>query len=235
GGAHPTMSQAECVNTGIVASQYGAINQCVSSQCSGIFGGNPQLKPEESDTKSFGAVFTPTFLPGFSLTVDWFDIQVKNVIQVLPAAVTLRTCADSPSATLTVNGATTTYCSLIQRQAVSGQLFGAGGDVINPTINAGLLHTSGVDLEADYRVRLSDWHLGDNGSLTFNFVGTKLDKLTTVEPGVGGQYDCAGLFGTTCGTPSPTWRHKFRVSWISPWNFTLSGQWRFISGSSLDF
>src|SRR6202012_5794663 len=57
-GTSPAFTAAQCAATGVLAGQYGSITQCVSSQCAGVTGGNPALKPEDSDTKSFGAVFT---------------------------------------------------------------------------------------------------------------------------------------------------------------------------------
>ena len=232
-GSTPAFSAAQCANTGVGPTQFGSVVQCVSSQCNIVSGGNPELKPETSDTKSFGAVFTPSFLPGFNLSVDWFDINVRGVIQVLPLAVALDTCAQSPTATLTVEGQTATYCSLIKRDPNTGQLFGAG--FVNlPTVNAGLLHTEGVDLESNYRINVSDWGMGDHGSLVFNLVGTYTEKLFTQEPGLGGSFDCAGLFGTTCGQPTPKWRHKLRVTWVTPWTVSLSAQWRYMSGAKLD-
>ena len=132
------------------ASQYGNIIQCVSSQCNEQSGSSLDLMPETSTTKSFGAVFTPTFFPGFNLSVDWFDINVKGVITTLPLAVVLDTCANSPTAIAT---GSQTYCSLIHRDPVTGQLFG-NGFVSLPIVNAGLLHTEGVDMEGNYRVNL---------------------------------------------------------------------------------
>jgi outer membrane receptor protein involved in Fe transport len=82
--------------------------------------------------------------------------------------------------------------------------------------------------------------MGDIGGLSFNFVGTWMKNLVAepVPPGLsgGGQtYDCAGLYGLTCGTPVPKWRHKLRVTWTTPWNLGLSVNWRHMSGVSLDF
>ncbi len=240
---------AQCENTHVTAAQYGngqlapglggsaggtdIIPQCISSQCDITSGGNPELAPETSNTKSVGFVFTPTFLPGFNLTVDWFDIKVQGAIGTISLTTALTTCANSPTA-VAFGGAT--YCSLIHRDTSAlnpGAIFGSG--FVNlPLLNANELHTSGVDMEANYRVNLSDWGMGDHGSLAFNMVGTYTETLYTAEPG-GNAFDCAGLYGTTCGTPTPKWRHKLRVTWITPWNLTLSGQWRYISGTSLDF
>jgi outer membrane receptor protein involved in Fe transport len=41
-------------------------------------------------------------------------------------------------------------------------------------------------------------------------------------------YDCAGLFGVTCQTVNPRWRHIFRASWLSPWNVDLAATWRYL-------
>jgi outer membrane receptor protein involved in Fe transport len=75
---------------------------------------------------------------------------------------------------------------------------------------------------------------GDMGSLTFLFNGTYLKNLITVLPD-GTQFDCAGLYGVTCGTPSPKWRHQLRATWNTPWNMQLSAAWRYYGSGKLDF
>ena len=68
--------------------------------------------------------------------------------------------------------------------------------------------------------------LAGMGQLDFTLNGTLLRKLTN-EPITGlGTYDCAGLFGASCGTPSPKCRHKLRTTWTTPWNMGLSATWR---------
>ena len=47
--------------------------------------GNPDLKPEKADTWNIGAVFTPTFIPGFSVSADYFRIDVGDAIGSLSA------------------------------------------------------------------------------------------------------------------------------------------------------
>ena len=42
--------------------------------------GNPNLQPEKSDTLGLGAVYQPSFLPGFAVSFDYFDIKVKDGI-----------------------------------------------------------------------------------------------------------------------------------------------------------
>ena len=120
------------------------------------------------------AVFTPTFLPGFNLSVDWFDIDVKGVITTGCRLVVLDTCATNPT------GHRHGLADLLQpdplrpeRPAVRHRLRSACRS------STFCLSTppAGVDMEANYRANLSDWGMGDHGSLVFNLVGTYTEKL----------------------------------------------------------
>ena len=62
-----------------------------------ISGSNPNLNEEKSDSYTVGAVITPRFLPGFSLTADYYDITVKGVIVSLSAQTIVNNCYDSPN------------------------------------------------------------------------------------------------------------------------------------------
>ena len=222
-GSSPTFTLTQCELTGVTAAQYGHIPQCVSGQCGLISGGNPDLLPETGKTYSFGFVITPTFFRGFSLSADYFNIEVDNAVTTLPAQQILAGCATE---------GISADCTLISRNPI-GLLFGTGA-VKSLDFNAASLKTTGVDVNADYRTSLSDWHLGDFGSIDFNFTGTYVHTLSTTRVGIG-TYDCDGLYGVTCGTPTPKWRHQFRINWTTPWNLTLSAAWRYLSPTSLDF
>jgi outer membrane receptor protein involved in Fe transport len=236
-GPAPAFTAAQCFNTvvhsnpGVTAAQfasnfYGHITQCISGQCGTILGGNPNLKPETATTFSYGLVITPSFFRGFSVSVDYFNIKVDNGITTLPLNLILNSCA------LQNNPVT---CALINRDpndklALFGGL-GAGG-VIQTNVNASSIRTSGIDVNADYRTSFSDWGMGDWGGLSLSFTGTYVHDLVTSFPGE--SYNCAGLFGVTCGTPTPKWRHQMRLNWTTPWNLTLSAAWRYISPTNLD-
>jgi outer membrane receptor protein involved in Fe transport len=230
-GAAPKFTAAECLLTGVPLANYGEVPKCVSGQCGAVFSGNLDLKPETGKTFSAGFVFTPTFFRGFSFSFDYFDINVSNAITTIPMRVAIDACALQGLAA---------DCALINRDASTG--FGLTGAAVPGTLgsyvlqqpqNAESLITRGFDINMDYRTSLADWHMGDMGSLDFNFTGTYVNTLKTTFPGA--TYDCAGLYGTTCGTPAPRWRHQFRISWVTPWNLTLSMNWRYIGATSLDF
>jgi iron complex outermembrane receptor protein len=242
-GSAPSLTAAECYNTikdtlakdhitlteaSFAKNVYGTIPTCPASQCGNFAGGNTSLKPEQADTVSVGFVLTPSFVHNLTVTVDFFNIVVNQAIITLPATTLLRNCAVLDSAF---------DCSNISRDAAEGySIFGGegAGSVTTPLVNGSKLSTDGVDIQADYRLRLDDVGLQDAGSLDFNLNGTYTATLTTFLPD-GTGYDCVGLYGLVCTLPTPKWRHELRATWDSPWKLQLSANWRFIGSSSLDF
>jgi outer membrane receptor protein involved in Fe transport len=200
--------------------QYGHIVECPSDTCSALSGGNRALKPETANTYTAGIVFTPKFLRRFSLSVDYYNIKVKDYISSMAPSLIMGQCAQTGDPY---------FCGLFKRDARSGALFGQNaGYVISTTMNTGYLKTSGLDFNADYTVGL-----GKAGSLNMNLVGTYLlNQIAQPVPGLG-SYDCNGLFGYTCGQPSPTWRHVARFTWMTPTDTVLSLSWRHIGGTRL--
>ncbi len=240
-GAAPTASLAACIPTfqpkgaslaqatAAATAAYGTITQCPASQCTQLTSGNTNLAPEKTDTITAGVVLTPkeSFARGFTMTVDVFDIKVYNVIEAgFGGQTTLNAC---------VATGLPVYCQNIHRDG-QGDLFGSQGYVINTEINSGFLHTQGIDLQADYTLRPNDYFSGPNvGKFSLDVVGTYTNRLTT-QPATGGPtYECVGRFGSTCGTPTPRWRSKTRLTWSAPVvPVTLSFQWRYIGGTNPD-
>lgn len=62
-----------------------------------VSGSNPNLTSEKSDSYTVGAVLRPRFVPGLSLTVDYYKIDVKGIIASLTAQQILNSCYDLPS------------------------------------------------------------------------------------------------------------------------------------------
>ena len=61
----------------------------------GTFGGNPDLENEVADSWTVGAILSPPFVPGFTLSVDWISISISNEIASLTATDIMRACFDS--------------------------------------------------------------------------------------------------------------------------------------------
>ncbi|HEY5106406.1 MAG TPA: TonB-dependent receptor [Caulobacteraceae bacterium] len=205
---------------------------CPAAQCTALFGGNPNLTPEIADTYTFGIVFQPTFFRGFTMSVDYFDIDIKNLIGAYGASTIVNKCLSSYDTTTNTESANGQFfCNLIHRDPLTGSIVGPGGFVTNTNVNTGFLHTRGIDVEANYRTTLADLHIGDYGGLALSFNGTYTDEYVFQPSPRIGQYDCVGLYGATCGTPTPRWRHKARITWETPFdNLAISLQWRYISG-----
>jgi len=115
----------------------------------------------------------------------------------------------------------------------ANQIYG-GGFVDLRSQNLISLKTRGVDVEGNYNTDLADFGMSDSGSLSINMIGTYVDTLTTTATPLSDPIDCVGVYGKTCGTPTPKWRHKLRVTWTSPWDFSLSLNWRHIGSVDLE-
>ncbi len=203
---------------------------CPASQCNQETGGNVNLKPETSDTRSFGIVLTPTFFQGFTATVDYFDIKVDGFISGISPTLTLAECYGA-SATAASQAF---FCPFVHRDPGTHSIHTPAGFVAATNANTGFLSTKGFDFEVNYQADLDDWGMTGDGSLSFNLIGTLLNSLVTEPlPGLG-SYDCVKLYGTVCGTPNPRWRHKFRITWSSPWDVDFSVDWRHMSSVSFD-
>ena len=96
GGVHPGGDELACaalteVRTAIGDATYQPypVNPCqVSSQYQVLLGSNPNLEPEESKNWGAGVVFSPT--PNFSVALDYYDIEISNIIATLPRALNVR-------------------------------------------------------------------------------------------------------------------------------------------------
>lgn len=223
-GPAQTATLAQCVATGVPAPQYGsAALDSPAGQYNFLQGGFIGLEPEESDTFTLGFVFTPSFLPRFVLSVDYYDIEVTNLISTFGSENTINECYFNSDAAA---------CSRINRNAL-GQLWIGDGFVEDLNTNIGGLSTSGVDISASYGLDLADFGMDGFGGLNFNFVGTWLESLVT-DTGTGLVYDCVGQFVSSCGTPNPEWRHRARIGWSTPWDgIELAATWRHYSSVTM--
>jgi iron complex outermembrane recepter protein len=197
-----------CINSGVPAGLVGTIQ--ANQQTQQIAGGNPDLEPEVADTYSVGAVWTPAFLPGFALTIDYFDIEVKDAIASFGggAANVLSVCYGPR-----VNGnPASPYCQAINRLA-NGSIFA----VSVQDRNVAVVKTEGIDIAMSYRFDVADLGLGDWGSLQFKTLYTNTWELTTIPDEISTPIKCADKFGTRCnnGGTGITPRHKLHttVNW----------------------
>jgi outer membrane receptor protein involved in Fe transport len=212
-GSNPWQVNAAQANSGALESPAGQYNY--------LQGGEPSLQPEQAKTLTVGFVATPTFLPGFSASLDYYDIEITDAISQVGASVTMQLCylqGDQDA------------CSKIHRND-NGQLWVGTGNVVDLNTNIGGVTTSGYDVAMSY-----GFDMGTYGSLNLSMNGTYLDSFN-VDP-VGNaayEYDCVGKYGNDCFTPTPEWRHRLRASWATPVDgLDLNATWRYMGSVDLD-
>ena len=209
----PIATLEACARTGVTAAQYGNIFDVISGQTQSLTGGNPELTPEEADTVTFGLVWTPAFVEGLTLSVDYFDITVDETISSgIPAQAILDNCLATGDAT---------FCNLITR-APSGTLaagtFGVGFQQTN--LNIAQLETNGIDFQATYGFEFGNY------SVNLDYAATIVDTLDTVPFAGSDPIECAGFFGGACGSPNPEYRHRVVSTLKTPWDVDIVGTWR---------
>ena len=173
-----------------------------SSSVQGVVGGNPDLEPEEADTLTLGVVFTPTFIPGLSMAVDYYDVEISNAINTFTAQSTIENCFDiaQPNA----------FCNGLTRQASPNPNFnGRITGFQQFSLNVASYVTSGYDFSFRYDLRPERFGIQrDIGRFAFSLVGNKLEELTFIEvPGAEPDEDL-GEVG------SPEWQATFDATWF---------------------
>jgi len=220
--ATPVASAAACANTGVTAAQYGQVPDIISGQTQGIFGGNPNLSPESSDTYTFGVVFTPEVTPGLSVSLDYFDISVDDAIVAgLGSQTILDNCLETGAAV---------FCNLITRDGAGSLLpSGPGNGFLLTNVNAASITTRGVDAQVNYTFDVGA------GDVALQYAGTYLTD-SDFTPFLGADtVRCAGEFVGQCGQPTAQYRHRAMGTWNTPvegLNTTLV--WRHFGGVDND-
>lgn len=115
-----------------------------------VSGSNPALKAETSYSLTVGAVLQPRFIPGFDATIDYFDINVKNVIATPTAQLIVNSCYDQGTFCnlFTRNGAGTGPNGEVPGQIIQGSLLGI-------PLNFANLKRRGVDVQVTYNHALA--------------------------------------------------------------------------------
>lgn len=219
----PEATLEQCMLTGMTPEQYGNVPQNPAAQYNGLLGGSRSLKPEKSDTISFGLIFQPSFAPNWMLSLDYFDIQIDEAISDLDGG-----NADA-YITQCVQTGDPVFCSRIQRDPLGSLWIQPSGFIVDTSANIGSLGAEGIDLQTTYRF--------DAGEHRFNFdlVGSYvLSAETELVKGLG-KFDCVGLFGGTCGVPVPEWRHSLRTTWGTPWyGLAVTLTWRYLGSVDVE-
>ena len=217
-----TATDYGCLAQGLVVGQSPTANP--AGQYNGLLGGNPNLDPEKATTKTVGVVFQPSFVPRLAVTIDYWNINLKDAIQGFGADSILSACVNQSTATFTAPA-----CALINRDPAGSLWLTSGGSVTDLPNNEGKIKTDGIDINTSYSRKI-----GNIGTLSSNFNGTYLMHYK-VDNGLTEEYDCAGLYGSVCSgasvasaAPMPKWRSKSRITLTMPSGIGVSLQMRYV-------
>ena len=132
----------------------------LTARFNGVSGGNPALDVETADTTTYGVVIMPSFAPGFTLSIDYWDVAIDQAIAAVSSDDILKGCYDSN------NYPNLDFCSAFTRRGDGGLNFLETG-----TINFAKLEAEGVDVSASY-----DWAMGEN-EFRVSLVGSRQKRL----------------------------------------------------------
>lgn len=128
-------AKARCRTEGVAAGGYRQDN----TQIRITVGGNPNLAPETSISKTLGLVYSPSFIEGFNVALDWWEIEIEDAITTIGAGGIIQQCLDS--------GGASPLCSLYTRRA-DGNI----ETLLNTTTNIGGSRVEGYDMTVTYNM-----------------------------------------------------------------------------------
>ncbi|KQZ62374.1 hypothetical protein ASD67_12540 [Sphingopyxis sp. Root1497] len=166
---------AACTGTASAPVLDGPWVNCLARSFSTSFtsGGNSALNVEKGKSLTLGAVFEPSFLPGFNFTVDYYKIKVDSLIAAPSLANLLSLCFDdaSPYASnpfCSVTGADPT--GLYPRDPATGLFADFAAQVGG--VNFAAQKTEGIDFDVQYRRTFDNGH-----RVSFRAIATHLLRL----------------------------------------------------------
>jgi outer membrane receptor protein involved in Fe transport len=193
--------RAVCLAQGAPTFTIGNIPQPTAGQGNATSGGNLNLKPEKSNSWTIGAVLQPDFIPGFSLSVDYYNIKITGAITTPTSDDAIQACFGAPTGgnySPAAGAENSLACTVIRRNPLTGGL--AGDPVAVPGLllaltNLGTIKTDGVDVTMNYNSDLGF------AKLALSFAGnwTKSSKFKASP--ASDFRECVGLFSSSCGSP----------------------------------
>ncbi len=165
--------------------------------------GNPNLKPEVAQDLGLGVVVQPTFFPGFQASFDYYKIDISGAVNSPSSQQLLTLCFQGNQ----------TACGTFTRTGSGATAF------INFTIqpqNFAKEKAKGYDIEASYRLPLSQVNSDWDGNLAVRFLATHyIDYI--IDPGLPGllvlNYAGVNTGGQNSGSGIPSWRWDSNITY----------------------
>ena len=203
-------TQANCLAAGVPA---GGAEQ-PTTQLRSLVGGNPYLSPEEGQNATFGIVYTPSQIENFSVSVDFWEIELENIFSSIGVSTVLSRCyiesAQQDDA----------FCSFIERTAAGGLQ-----TVRTSQVNSAQNNVSGVDLVVNYTFDVENY-----GSFRTAFDMTYYTKDEFAQSATSTPSESFGWYD---GAADFRWRANASVLWDYN-DFTTSLNFRFLDDNKDD-
>ncbi|WP_220771275.1 TonB-dependent receptor domain-containing protein, partial [Shewanella sp. MBTL60-007] len=154
--------------------------------------GNPDLKAETSNDYTVGAVYTPSYLDGFSITVDYWAFEIDDAINYIGVDTAVRYCYDSESLD-------NIYCDLFTRDATTGDII----DFVQSPVNSASFNVKGLDIEGQYDIPTDSF-----GDFRIHVIATYLEQWEYNPTGF--EEDLQVDVGEYT---DPRWKAMFSLGW----------------------
>ncbi|AEG11370.1 TonB-dependent receptor [Shewanella baltica] len=154
---------------------------------------DPDLKPEESESYTAGLVYSPSYVDGMSVTLDYWRFKVDNAIARMDTQAGLDACHRFQTTGDTTGAAS---CEIFK--------IGANGDLDNLTnalTNVGTQDTSGVDFNLAYSFELIglDWKVNNDTTYLVNFEQDGKKYTGTIDGNFGAYARVRNNFSLSAG------------------------------------
>jgi outer membrane receptor protein involved in Fe transport len=177
--------------------------------------GNLGLEPEKADNMGAGVVLTPSFLPNFNFSADYWRIDISQAIGTINSQQQFDLCYQGLQQ----------FCSFITPDPSTLSAAPNNYVIVNSPVNLASQKASGIDFEASYRFNLGDLVSGWAGNLDLRYLGTNYIKNVTdnrVAPPV-----------DQVGASLPKWNHHLTATYTYD-QFKASLTGRAISAGVID-
>lgn len=198
-----------CIDTGVSAGTVDTFVATPGAQAFITVTGNPNLKPEKSDTFTVGAVFQAA---GFTGSIDYYNIKIKDTIFSPDVNEIIASCYGYNNINSGLDSSSPYCAGLFRSNNNIAAIFlppELGGDPATgyfQAVNQGSVKTSGIDVQLGYR--LPTPFINEDSALNMNLLLNYLIDFKNV--GLGGlKTDYAGsasYFGAGLGTSFPRWK-----------------------------
>jgi iron complex outermembrane recepter protein len=173
-----------------------------------FFGGNANINAERGKTWTIGGVATPTFLPGLTLSVDWYKIGIKDAVGQIQPIDALTSCY------VTDPTPGNPLCAAVSRDPATGRILNGFVD----DRNLAFIKQQGFDVDFNYRF---DAPIGGEGTKwAIGYQGSFVDKYSIQRNAVLTPINCKGTYGARCSSDlvtlvAPDYRHRATFTWDS--------------------